>query len=187
MCGPYEKGVTAGGVITATRVPSEFSWAVSNGAYQLASNWTVGGLTSGDTPGSEDQIVFPSTATCVVNTTSLSVSNVLVYSGAVLTLTGNSHLYALMFYGEGSLRLDGGLIGNVSGKHGVISNNIEVVEGTTNDILVGNGGGYQISFYGNLSGSGNLRIDENVTMSSTLWKRSDVNPSCFLMPSSISL
>ena len=161
ICGPYEKGVTGDGTaVTATRVPSVFSWAVSDGAWQLASNWTVGGLTSGDTPGLEDQIVFPSTATCVVNTTSLPVSNVVVNSGAVLTVTGNKYLQALMFNGEGSLRLDGGLIGNVSGKHGVISNDIEVVEGTTNDILVGNGGGYQISFYGNLSGSGNLRIDE---------------------------
>lgn len=176
LCGPYEKGVS-GTAITATRVPSVFNWAVSNGACQLASNWTVGGLTSGDTPGLEDQIVFPSTATCVVNTTSLPVSNVVVNSGAVLTVTGNKYLYALMFNGEGSLRLDGGLIGNVSGKHGVISNNIEVVEGTTNDILVGNGGGYQISFYGNLSGSGNLRIDENGQNSAGLNLYSEDNSS----------
>ncbi len=178
LCGPYEMGVTGDGTaVTAKRVPSSFTWAVSSGAWQTPSNWTVGGLASGDTPGPDDQVVFPSTATCTVNTDSMAVSNVVVNSDAVLTVTGNKYIYALMFNGEGSLRLAGGLLGNVSGKYGVISNNIEVVEGTTNDILVGNGGGYQISFYGNLSGSGNLRIDENGQNSAGLNLYSEDNSS----------
>ena len=161
VCGPYEKGVSEdGSAITAVRVPSTFVWSVDQGAWQLASNWRVGGLVSGDVPGEEDQIVFPTTAALTVNTTSMTVSNAWVDADAVLTVSGNKYLHALMFNGEGSLRLNGGLLGNPSMSHAVISNNIEIVEGTVNDILVGNGGGCQISFYGNLTGAGSLRIDE---------------------------
>ena len=53
----------------------------------------------------------------------------------------------------------GGNLGNIG--NSVISNNIEVVEGTENVISVGNGGGYKTQLYGNLSGAGSLKVDEN--------------------------
>ena len=161
--GPYSVEVS-GGVITATRIPSEFVWTSAAGNWADVANWTVGGLPTGVVPGKNDTAVFSDNATAVLSDT-YNISNLVVATSKKLTLNGGM---LASIYEFGTETAKGGTVVlnrselrscNVSNSSASWYGDIEIAGGTsvTNYIratISTQGASGTLKLYGNLSGDG---------------------------------
>ena len=155
--GPYSTTENEG-VLAATRVASTFAWAGGeSGEWTDAANWTVGGLPTGVVPSDIDTVTFDSAA--AVTVASDAHSSVIQLNGDV-TFSGTK-LWTKEVTGSGTMSVNGIAVSGQKADHLYVRTALDVTEGTNTFTIEPDSDGYEyIYFEGNISGSGDLVLDQ---------------------------
>ncbi|MBR4258704.1 MAG: autotransporter-associated beta strand repeat-containing protein [Kiritimatiellae bacterium] len=159
-------GVFAGGVFTATRVVSTYTWAGTGTDWSKASSWRVNGVAVGNVPGEADTVVFPlSNEESFENWEVLLQNEVTV---AKVTVNGNAlvrgeNAYAIrtvLIDGSAELRLSNANL-RCNAADLTVSCPLNIMPDTTSTVFLGTARkeGHNAYFNGPLYGSGVLKAD----------------------------
>ena len=148
----------SGNTATITRSPSVYTWtdATDDHIWSTPGNWTVGGEVATIPPMTIDDVLFPAAQTewSVALANNVTVSNVIANGNT--RFSGGKQITCSLYRGDGKIALAGMYL-NRNSADIVISNNLEIVQGTINTIYL-TGNGYDCHLYGNLTGSGDLIV-----------------------------
>ena len=148
----------SGNTATITRAPSVYTWTDATGdhVWSTPGNWTVGGEAATLPPMTIDDVEFPATETewSVTLSGNVSISNVVANGNT--RFSGDKQITCSHYRGDGKIALAGVFL-NRNSADIVISNNLEIAQGTTNTMYL-TGDGYNCDLYGNLTGSGDLIV-----------------------------
>ena len=155
-----------GTTATITRANQTFTWSgATSSAWSLPANWKLGEVVAETLPTSVDTVVFPELADAATPWSVTLDKNVsfpsVVFNGDT-KITGWYEFKAEAFSGDGKIILNGTVLaagGTV--QEFTLSNNIEIADGTENQIrppYYGTGSNDGVSLYlnGSLSGSGKV-------------------------------
>ena len=149
----------SGNVATITRAPSVYTWTDATGdhSWSTPGNWTVGGEVATVQPMTIDDVEFPAVEAewSVTLASNVSVSNVVANGDT--RFSGGKQITCSLYRGDGKIALAGMYL-NRNSADIVISNNLEIVQGTTNTMYL-TGDGFNCDLYGNLTGSGDLIVE----------------------------
>ena len=149
----------SGNTATITRAPSVYTWTDATGdhAWSTPGNWMVADSVATVPPMTIDDVEFPATETewSVTLSSNVSVSNVVANGDT--RFSGGKQITCSYYRGDGKIALAGMYL-NKNSADIVISNNLEIVQGTINRVYL-TGDGFNCDLYGNLTGSGDLIVE----------------------------
>ena len=148
----------SGNTATITRAPSVYTWTDATGdhAWSTPGNWMVADSVATVPPMTIDDVLFPVAQTewSVALANNVTVSNVVANGNT--RFSGGKQITCSLYRGDGKIALAGMYL-NRNSADIVISNNLEIVQGTINTIYL-TGNGYDCHLHGNLTGSGDLIV-----------------------------